>query len=76
MAQWMDTCPKIDVLLIVCSTSAFLLLPLKFQLHASHYDAAKALQHLVKKPVPKLIEKCWSEDDVVSHPHSLNVFSY
>uniref|UniRef100_A0A667XB42 Arginine-glutamic acid dipeptide repeats protein n=1 Tax=Myripristis murdjan TaxID=586833 RepID=A0A667XB42_9TELE len=33
-------------------------------LHASHYDAAKALQRLVKKPVPKLIEKCWSEDDV------------
>ena len=36
-----------------------------FQLHASHYDAAKALQRLVKKPVPKLIEKCWAEDDVV-----------
>ncbi|XP_045884391.1 arginine-glutamic acid dipeptide repeats protein isoform X2 [Micropterus dolomieu] len=34
-------------------------------LHASHYDAAKALQRLVKKPLPKLIEKCWSEDDVV-----------
>uniref|UniRef100_A0A8C7CC63 Arginine-glutamic acid dipeptide (RE) repeats b n=1 Tax=Oncorhynchus kisutch TaxID=8019 RepID=A0A8C7CC63_ONCKI len=33
-------------------------------LHASCYDAAKALQRLVKKPVPKLIEKCWSEDDV------------
>ncbi|XP_067111032.1 arginine-glutamic acid dipeptide repeats protein isoform X2 [Osmerus mordax] len=33
-------------------------------LHASHYDAAKALQRLVKKPVPKLIEKCWSEDDM------------
>ncbi|XP_034547035.1 arginine-glutamic acid dipeptide repeats protein isoform X2 [Notolabrus celidotus] len=33
-------------------------------LHASHYDAAKALQRLVKKPLPKLIEKCWSEDDV------------
>lgn len=38
---------------------------LSFQLHASHYDAAKALQRLVKKPLPKLIEKCWSEDDVV-----------
>lgn len=35
------------------------------QLHESQYDAAKALQCLVKKPVPKLIEKCWSEDDVV-----------
>ncbi|XP_040014959.1 arginine-glutamic acid dipeptide repeats protein [Xiphias gladius] len=33
-------------------------------LHASHYDAAKALQRLVKKPLPKLIEKCWSEGDV------------
>ncbi|KAF7665469.1 hypothetical protein LDENG_00142480 [Lucifuga dentata] len=33
-------------------------------LHATHYDAAKALQRLVKKPLPKLIEKCWSEDDV------------
>lgn len=38
------------------------------KLHASHYDAAKALQRLVKKPLPKLIEKCWSEDDVVSRP--------
>lgn len=37
----------------------------RFQLHASHYDAAKALQRLVKKPLPRLIEKCWSEDDVV-----------
>ncbi|XP_041836385.1 arginine-glutamic acid dipeptide repeats protein isoform X3 [Melanotaenia boesemani] len=33
-------------------------------LHASHYDAAKALQRLVKKPLPKLIEKFWSEDDL------------
>uniref|UniRef100_A0A1A8EQK3 Arginine-glutamic acid dipeptide (RE) repeats b n=1 Tax=Nothobranchius korthausae TaxID=1143690 RepID=A0A1A8EQK3_9TELE len=33
-------------------------------LHASHYDAAKALQRLVKRPLPKLIEKCWSEEDV------------
>lgn len=38
---------------------------LQFQLHASHYDAAKALQRLVKRPLPRLIEKCWSEDDVV-----------
>lgn len=36
------------------------------QLHESSYDAGKALQRLVKKPVPKLIEKCWSEDEVVS----------
>uniref|UniRef100_A0A665UF02 Arginine-glutamic acid dipeptide repeats protein n=1 Tax=Echeneis naucrates TaxID=173247 RepID=A0A665UF02_ECHNA len=33
-------------------------------LHESSYDAGKALQRLVKKPVPKLIEKCWSEDEV------------
>nr|XP_046220651.1 LOW QUALITY PROTEIN: arginine-glutamic acid dipeptide repeats protein-like [Oncorhynchus gorbuscha] len=33
-------------------------------LHESCYDAGKALQRLVKKPVPKLIEKCWSEDEV------------
>ncbi|XP_061910254.1 arginine-glutamic acid dipeptide repeats protein isoform X1 [Entelurus aequoreus] len=33
-------------------------------LHESNYDAGKALQRLVKKPVPKLIEKCWSEDEV------------
>jgi len=35
-------------------------------LHESGYDAGKALQRLVKKPVPKLIEKCWTEDEVVS----------
>uniref|UniRef100_A0A673A8N2 Arginine-glutamic acid dipeptide (RE) repeats a n=1 Tax=Sphaeramia orbicularis TaxID=375764 RepID=A0A673A8N2_9TELE len=34
-------------------------------LHESSYDAGKALQRLVKKPVPKLIEKCWSEDEVM-----------
>ncbi|KAM4702740.1 arginine-glutamic acid dipeptide repeats protein [Rhinophrynus dorsalis] len=33
-------------------------------LHESHYEAGKALQRLVKKPVPKLIEKCWTEDEV------------
>ncbi|XP_072571120.1 arginine-glutamic acid dipeptide repeats protein-like isoform X2 [Paramormyrops kingsleyae] len=33
-------------------------------LHECNYDAGKALQRLVKKPVPKLIEKCWSEDEV------------
>ncbi|XP_032904395.1 arginine-glutamic acid dipeptide repeats protein isoform X3 [Amblyraja radiata] len=33
-------------------------------LHESSYDAGKALQRLVKKPVPKLIEKCWSEDEM------------
>ncbi|KAF4018449.1 hypothetical protein G4228_010210 [Cervus hanglu yarkandensis] len=33
-------------------------------LHESGYDAGKALQRLVKKPVPKLIEKSWTEDEV------------
>ncbi|XP_036084182.1 arginine-glutamic acid dipeptide repeats protein isoform X2 [Rousettus aegyptiacus] len=33
-------------------------------LHESGYDAGRALQRLVKKPVPKLIEKCWTEDEV------------
>lgn len=37
-----------------------------FQLHESGYDAGKALQRLVKKPVPKLIEKGWTEEEVVS----------
>lgn len=41
------------------------------QLHESSYDAGKALQRLVKKPVPKLIEKCWSEDEVVREPFFL-----
>lgn len=45
------------------------------QLHESSYDAGKALQRLVKKPVPKLIEKCWSEDEVVRKTFSLNVFN-
>lgn len=36
------------------------------QLHESNYDAGKALQRLVKKPVPKLVEKSWSEEEVVS----------
>ncbi|KAL0603511.1 hypothetical protein AAY473_025507 [Plecturocebus cupreus] len=40
-------------------------------LHESGYDAGKALQRLVKKPVPKLIEKCWTEDEVVSRNQHL-----
>lgn len=42
------------------------------QLHESSYDAGKALQRLVKKPVPKLIEKCWSEDEVVRRLFTLH----
>ena len=36
------------------------------QLHNSDYDHGKALQALVKCPVPDGIEKKWSEDDRVS----------
>lgn len=54
------------ILIVYHESSRLRFLTLK--LHASHYDAAKALQRLVKKPLPKLIEKCWSEDDVVSGP--------
>ncbi|XP_058967313.2 arginine-glutamic acid dipeptide repeats protein isoform X1 [Pocillopora verrucosa] len=32
-------------------------------LHQNNYDAAKALQALVKKPYPKELEKRWSEDE-------------
>lgn len=32
-------------------------------LHENNYDAAKALQALVKKPYPKELEKKWSEDE-------------
>lgn len=49
------------------------------QLHECNYDAGKALQRLVKKPVPKLIEKCWSEDEVVrdaSNAVILRIFSF
>lgn len=45
-----------------------------FQLHESNYDAGKALQRLVKKPVPKLIEKCWTEDEVVGNDLSPPAF--
>lgn len=45
------------------------------QLHESSYDAGKALQRLVKKPVPKLIEKCWSEDEVVRE-HVFNIYIF
>ena len=36
-----------------------------FQLHQNNYDAAKALQALVKKPYPKELERKWSEDEMV-----------
>lgn len=37
-----------------------------FQLHDSGYDPGKALQALVKCPVPKSIEKKWTEEETVS----------
>ena len=36
------------------------------QLHSSDYDHGKALQSLVKCPVPDGIEKKWAEEDTVS----------
>lgn len=36
------------------------------QLHDSGYDPGKALQALVKCPVPKGIDKKWCEDETVS----------
>ncbi|XP_015767733.1 PREDICTED: arginine-glutamic acid dipeptide repeats protein-like [Acropora digitifera] len=33
-------------------------------LHQNNYDAAKALQALVKKPYPKELERKWSEDEM------------
>lgn len=37
-----------------------------FQLHDSGYDPGKALQALVKCPVPKGIDKKWCEEETVS----------
>lgn len=37
-----------------------------FQLHDNGYDPGKALQALVKQPVPKGIYKKWGEDETVS----------
>jgi len=37
-----------------------------FQLHDSGYDPGKALQALVKCPVPKGIDKKWTEEETVS----------
>ena len=36
-----------------------------FQLHTSSYDTGKALQELVKRPVPRSIDKKWSEEENV-----------
>ena len=35
------------------------------QLHQNNYDAAKALQALVKRPYPKELDKKWSDDEMV-----------
>lgn len=63
-------CILVCMYVCLCNVCAHVIL--SPQLHESSYDAGKALQRLVKKPVPKLIEKCWSEDEVVSRT---NVFS-
>lgn len=45
------------------------------QLHDSGYDPGKALQALVKCPVPKGIEKKWCEEETVSF-NIPNYFSF
>lgn len=37
-----------------------------FQLHNNNYDTGKALQELVKNPVPLSTDKKWSEDETVN----------
>lgn len=71
----------LPVVVFFPSNIRLLLIPLNdlfvffvFQLHESNYDAGKALQRLVKKPVPKLIEKCWTEDEVVGNDLSPPAF--
>ena len=39
---------------------------LPFQLHSNEYDTAKALQALVRCPVPVSVEKKWNEEEAVS----------
>lgn len=41
-------------------------------LHDSGYDPGRALQALVKCPVPKGIDKKWSEEEIVSSPPSFS----
>ena len=38
-------------------------------LHESNYDTGKALQALVKSPIPKGIDKKWSEEEQVTCLH-------
>lgn len=35
------------------------------QLHRFNYDTGKALQALVKCPVPRSVERKWTEDEMV-----------
>lgn len=45
-----------------------------FQLHDSGYDPGKALQALVKCPVPKGIDKKWTEDETKKFIKGLRQF--
>lgn len=54
----------------VLKHSTIQLRPLFLQLHHSGYDLGKALQTLAKCPVPKGIDKKWSEDETVSRHFS------
>ena len=52
-------------------------MPNLLQLHNSGYDLGKALQTLAKCPVPKGIDKKWTEEETVSEQFQLIVtFSF
>lgn len=46
----------------------------RFKLHDSGYDPSKALQALVKCPVPKGIDKKWTEDETKKFIKGLRQF--
>lgn len=54
--------------------SFLLFLSLFLQLHDSGYDPGKALQALVKCPVPKGIDKKWSEEETKRFVKGLRQF--
>lgn len=52
----------------------YFLINFSFQLHDSGYDPGKALQALVKCPVPKGIDKKWSEEETKRFVKGLRQF--
>lgn len=61
---------EIKIAFILKSVLFFIL----FQLHDSGYDPGKALQALVKCPVPKGIDKKWTEDETKKFIKGLRQF--